>query len=215
MMMLATQLLHQRSSHGLLLARSIITRTAPKIITGRIADNVSATVRTFASGPPKRAFPQYMMHAPNCVLVMKCIPPVFKYGTSASGDFLTADSKLVGKMFFEFTPRGNKGYVWANTTKFALTVEEVGLLCHQLPQSPVTIARATGNPAIANHDVIKKLSFKPTEVTGTLIVTVDGTRDGVGGFSPNPPYNEDLVSTVIFDEDANSFFLTSATSIPV
>jgi hypothetical protein len=94
-------------------------------------------------------------------------------------------------------------------------VEEVGLLCHQLPQSPVTIARATGNPAIANHDVIKKLSFKPTEVTGTLIVTVDGTRDGVGGFSPNPPYNEDLVSTVIFDEDANSFFLTSATSIPV
>jgi hypothetical protein len=126
------------------------------------------------------------------MLSVKMIVPGYRL---IKGEALVVDNARKGRMLLEFTPRASDGnYMWNDQTRFALSAEEVGLVCNQLPQFPVELCRspnasAPGEEAtdpfaaITNDMPDKVLKITPAEGASVSIL-IDFVRDGIGGQSP-------------------------------
>lgn len=167
-------LLHDSNSSAMLQTRTMSAASVPRI---------------------QRAYPQYSVHGESHLLSIKMIIPGYRL---IKGDSLVVDNSRKGRMLLEFTPRGADGaYMWNDQTRFALSTEEVGLFCHQLPQYPVELSRSgssTGAPGsgdddesnfgpITNDMPDKVLRITPAEGASVSFL-LDYVRDGVGGQSP-------------------------------
>lgn len=162
-----------------------------------VGNNNAVQTRALSSAPggtnPRisRAYPQYAVHGEAHMLSIKMIAPGYRL---VKGEALVVDNARKGRMLFEFTPRGGNGnYLWQDQTRFALSAEEVGLVCNQLPQFPVELSRLpnTSAPgedgdmfaAVSNDMPDKVLKIAPAE-GASVSFSIDFVRDGVGGQSP-------------------------------
>lgn len=154
---------------------------------------VPMQTRGFSTINPRiqRAFPQYAVHGEDHMLNLKMIPPGYRL---VKGESIVMDNSRKGKLLLEFTPRSSSGdYTWGEQVRFALSAEEAGLFCSQLPQFEVEFSRAAANPLSEVSNVIvgvvtndmpdKVLKISPGE-GATVRFLLDFVRDGVGGQNP-------------------------------
>jgi hypothetical protein len=130
-----------------------------------------------------RAFPQYPIHGETALLSMKIILPGFKVQKS---DILALDTTRKGRMLLEFIPRGPDGkYIWTDSIRFGLSVEELGLLVNQLPHYKVEFCRVQQASSLQQGvmEPDKVLTVEPGEL-GAVNFTIDYILDGVGGQAP-------------------------------
>ena len=125
------------------------------------------------------------------MLNLKMIPPSYRL---VKGESIVPDTSKKGKLLFEFTPRSGSGsYSWPDQVRFALSAEEAGLVCSQLPSFPVEFSRNQAHsqdddPAsllsVMTSDMPDKvLTISPGEGS-TVVFVFDYVRDGVGNQSP-------------------------------
>ena len=165
-------------------------RTAEGSLPGRVtAEN--AGIRSFSSynmpGPAK-GLPTYSIWAEESMLSLKLIPPAFRANRSG----LYVDPKRQGKIIFEFTPRKSDEmrFDWDSKTVIALSPEEVGLVCSQLPHSEVSFVRKAvtpeggdfGEPVAANLPD-RVMTITPVD-GGAVRFHIDFVKDGLGGQGP-------------------------------
>jgi hypothetical protein len=101
-----------------------------------------------------------------------------------------------GRILIEFTPRGPDGsFHWADQVRVAISAEEVGLICNQLPHYEVSLTRvprvATGydgesTEGIASDGIPNKVLKATPGEGGTVKFSIDYVLNGVGGQSPGP-----------------------------
>lgn len=138
------------------------------------------------------------------MLNIKLIPPGYRI---VKGESIVMDSARKGKLLMEFTPRSAAGaYDWADQVRFALSAEEVGLFCSQLPQFPVEYSRGSAQSseeepmtfgAVSNDMPDKVLKISPGE-GATVVFVLDFVRDGVGNQSrggASPGVSFEIVTT--------------------
>jgi hypothetical protein len=153
-----------------------------------------------------RAFPQYSIVGESSLLSIKPIMPKFK---STSNDAISLQQK--GSILMEFSPAnpGNQmGWTWDEKIKFALSVEEIGLLISQLPHYPVTLTRTVGGDqnrgfngdsynlvsSTSNETMDKVLTAEPGD--GAIIkFRIDYMKDGVGGQIPPAAATNEISSS--------------------
>ena len=124
------------------------------------------------------------------MLNLKMIPPGYRL---VKGESIVMDNSRKGKLLFEFTPRSAAGgYSWGDQVRFALSAEEAGLFCSQLPQFDVEFSRAAAHSSdeesmsigVVTNDMPEKvLKISPGE-GATVRFLLDFVRDGVGGQNP-------------------------------
>jgi Whirly transcription factor len=164
--------------------------TAAPAATANKSTLTTTQTRSFGDRP-LRGYPQYTTHGPDSMFALKVILPTFKI---VKGDSIAVDNSKKGKLMIELTPRGNTGYLWTDQARFALSCEEVGLLCSQLPREDVEFVRTPrqadydsngGGAAGFNIDEADKvLTVTPGEGE-SVIFTFDYRKDGNGGHSPS------------------------------
>jgi hypothetical protein len=126
------------------------------------------------------------------MLTVKMIVPGYRL---VKGDSLVVDTARKGRLLFEFTPRGSEGgYIWNDQSRFALSAEEVGLFCNQLPQFEIELSRSSNVAASADEEnmrfgpITNDMPEKVLRVTpgegGTVNFQLDYVKDGIGGQSP-------------------------------
>lgn len=166
--------------------------------------------RLMSSFPPgiRTAYPQYTVLGPENMLTVKLIMPGYRM---ARGNALIVDYKRKGRMLFEFTPRDSLGkFSYDDKAAMGLSVEEVGLLCNQLPQYEVEIVRnpsqyqdAEGGVGIAGGVVtstasdvpLKSMKFSPGEGSSVRFILEDNSVDGNSQVSHyHSSYNFDAFS---------------------
>jgi hypothetical protein len=140
-----------------------------------------------------RAYPQYSVHGESHMMSLKMIVPGYRL---IKGESLVVDNKRKGRMLLEFTPRGSDGqYTWNDQTRFALSAEEVGLFCNQLPQFPVELSRSPNSSApgeeatdpfaaMSNDMPDKVMKIAPAQGASVSFL-IDFVKDGIGGQSPD------------------------------
>lgn len=151
---------------------------------------------------PQQAYPQYTIFGQDTALSIRAVLPLFKRAGSGG---ISVDRR--GKLVLEFIPRHDNGtgFAWNDKTLFSLTVEEVGLLLHQLPGNAVELCHPTyGNDDVKGGDefmgvkqiggdAIEKVLTIVSAEGATLKFTLDYMKGGVGG--QTPPGNEGLPKT--------------------
>ena len=204
MMILTTQLQRQRGGAFAFFSHRLTSATSLKVPVSKITTPFAS--RSFAnSGRPLRGYAQYIVHTEATMFSLRAILPVFK---NVKGESIGADMTKKGKILIELTPRGTNGYVWADQVKFALTAEELGLICSQLPQVGVEFVRTSRNSQDYDYSGVtgmggdlpdKVLRISPGDGC-TVIFTADFVKDGVGGHSPMPSYSGPPVSCLIIQQ---------------
>ena len=207
MKMLATQLQRQRG--GALSFVSHYLGSAPSLTVSMFKIPTPFASRSFANfGRPLKGYAQYIVHTEATMFSLRAIAPVFK---NVKGESIVADMTKRGKILVELTPRGTNGYIWADQVKFALTVEELGLICLQLPKEGVEFVRTSrssqdydfsGAMGMGGDLPDKILTISPGDGC-TVTFTADFVKDGVGGHSPVPSYSGPLVSRSIVQQSGN------------
>jgi Whirly transcription factor len=201
-MMLARQVHRQ---HGASLSQRLIS--AAVTMKGRMsvaapaATSTLTTTRSFGDRP-LRGYPQYTTHGPDSMFALKVILPSFKI---IKGDSIAVDMSKKGRLMVELTPRGNTGYLWTDQVRFALSCEEVGLLCSQLPGADVEFVRTprqadydNGGAGFNSDEPDKVLTVTPGE-DESVIFTFDYRKDGNGGYSPSGVQQMDKGVSLFFD----------------
>jgi hypothetical protein len=138
-----------------------------------------------------RSHPQYSIFGETHMVSFKMITPTYRM---VRGGAIVVDSNKKGKILVEFTPRSPLGsFAWNEQVRFALSPEEVGLICSQLPQYPVEFSRESPVPpeeedstfsgAVTNDMPAKVLSITPGPGAAVTFL-LDYVLDGVGNQSP-------------------------------
>jgi len=143
-------------------------------------------------GSSKRAYPQYTIYGDEAALSLKLISPTFK---SLSGGALLVDPSQRGRLLLEFALRDGGRFLWTDVERFALSAEEVGLICAQVPKDYTVelvrspLARELGETAeerfadIASNEMPEKVLQIAPGSAGTVEFQLDYILDGVGGQS--------------------------------
>ena len=221
----------QRILSSLLTGKSLVVRSSSSLVnnTNRVNDNRtlgapwSSSFRSVGVVPNRlfslssrfrRAYPQYNIHGEEAMMSVKMIPPTFR---AVKSDSVVMDQSRRGRLLLEFTARSSgRNYDWSNKIRFALSAEEVGLVCSQVPQHTVELVRkghTTTTPfdddsdsdsdddddyfgPVTNNMPDKVLTVTPGDV-GTVSFRLDFIKDGVGGnkvtFLTHAHTNTDLV----------------------
>lgn len=145
---------------------------------------------------PRTAYPQYHVFGERSMLCIKIILPKFR---TVRGDALVTDKSGKGRMLLEFTPSSaERNYQWNDQVRFALSPEEVGLFCNQLPHHEIELSRRATSfypgeedennnlGAITNNDPVKILKVSPRD-GASVAFTIDFVKNGIGGQSEIGP----------------------------
>ena len=134
---------------------------------------------------------------------IKMIAPTYRL---VKGGAIVVDSSKRGRMLVEFTARTSTGgFAWNEQVRVALSAEEVGLICSQLPQYPVEFSRIAANSndeeensfgeTVTNDMPAKVLSITPGPGAAVTFL-LDFVLDGVGNQSPQ--MGQSWVSSMIY-----------------
>lgn len=154
--------------------------------------------------------PSYQVYGENTAFTIRAIPPEFRQ--LASGTIVTSNaSNGRGRLLLQWTPRDSNGkYQWDHSIRFALAAEEAAsvflarldpqklLLAQQndivMPDtvSMTEIVRRPNNNSpegggFFENDMPEKVFRAQLQGDGTVQLTVDYERDGVGGQAPPSP----------------------------
>jgi hypothetical protein len=128
------------------------------------------------------AYPQYHVYGEKAMLAVKVIMPTFK--RVIKGESIAVDR--AGRLLLEFIARSpaDGSFLWDNRVAFALSAEEVGLFCSQLPQNSIELSRQrTSDGAVEYPDKVLKIVPRPG---AAVSFSVDYLKDGVPGQPPGP-----------------------------
>jgi Whirly transcription factor len=194
-----------RSLRGAAFARAAVASAGPRVMVGIsptlgqlggiecATRQTSHSQRRFVSLSPRiqRAYPQYSIFGETHMVAFKMIAPTYRL---VKGGAIVVDSTKRGRILVEFTTRTpTGGFAWNEQVRVALTPEEVGLICSQLPQYPVEFSRLAVNTndeeengfgdTVTNDMPAKVLSLTPGPGAGVTLL-LDFVLDGVGNQAP-------------------------------
>mmetsp|Transcript_6705 Transcript_6705/g.7580 ORF Transcript_6705/g.7580 Transcript_6705/m.7580 type:complete len:289 (-) Transcript_6705:303-1169(-) len=168
-----------------------ISRNSPSFPTTRPKHHV-VQKRYFDAARNMKVFPSYSVYGETSILNIKPIMPTFKT-SGKEGNFISVDKK--GRILFELSPITGNNINWGEMIKFALSVEELGLMISQLPFHQVRFVRQLNSMdgdgmngsrynTITNDESIEKtLTLTPSD-GAAIMLELDYMKNGVGGQLP-------------------------------
>jgi len=139
-------------------------------------------VRNVTTRSKLRAFPEYSIYGPDCLLSVKVIFPTFQL--LPKSNILSSEGRSNGRILLEWLPRLPTGKLDTDSKlRFALNPEECGLLIDQLPNNPIELTRLPSMENSTESTPLKVFRASPAE-GGAVNFLVDFELNGVGGQSP-------------------------------